>query len=165
MLINDAKSAQLQIRVSPVQKIAIQRAAQAAGMDMSSYVLTLLLPDLRAEFQSHVKACRDLDTRFALAELNTFLSRLTQSELRTAVAMTLPIGLTQYLANYIAAMVEHTCALRKTHPPDWARCIDPLTEPFFASELQSLRLHLLTHAPAAFRRRNLFVDASVGAQI
>ena len=106
-----------------------------------------------------------LDGRFAPAELNTFLSRLTASELQTAVASPLPAGMTEYLANYIAAMVEHTCALRKTRPPDWVCEISPLPEPVFASGLQSLRLYLLSHAPAAFRRRNLFVDSSVGAQI
>jgi uncharacterized protein (DUF1778 family) len=36
------KSAQLQIRVSPAQKAAIQRAAQRADMDM--YVLARVLP-------------------------------------------------------------------------------------------------------------------------
>jgi len=29
----------------------------------------------------------------------------------------------------------------------------------------SLRLYLLTHSPAAFRRRNIFIDATVGAQV
>jgi hypothetical protein len=162
---NDAKSAQLQIRVSPAQKTAIQRAARDAGMDMSSYVLTLVLPDLTLNFQSLVEACRGLEGRFALAELNTFLSSLTPSELRMAAASALPAAMTDYLANYIAAMVEHTCALRKTHPPEWVRDINPLTEPVFASDLESLRLHLLSHSPAAFRRRNLFIDSSIGAQI
>jgi Protein of unknown function (DUF1778) len=162
---NDAKSAQLQIRVSPAQKTAIQRAARDAGMDMSSYVLTIVLPDLAQDFQSRIDACRGFEGRFALAELNTFLSRLTASELRMAVASPPPAGMTDYLANYIAAMVEHACALRKTHPPDWVRDINPLTEPVFASALETLRLHLLSHSPAAFRRRNLFIDSSIGAQI
>lgn len=162
---NDSKSAQLQIRVSPAQKTAIQRAARAAGMDMSTYVLALVLPDLALDFRARVEACHGLLTRFALAELNAFLSRLTPSELQAAVASPLPARLTEYLTNYIAAMVEHTCALRKIHPPDWVCDIDPLTEPVFATGLQSLRLHLLTHAPAAFRRRNLFIDSSVGAQV
>ncbi|MGH7310893.1 MAG: plasmid mobilization protein, partial [Candidatus Rokuibacteriota bacterium] len=39
-----AKSAQLQIRVSPAEKAAIQRAARRAGLDMSAYVLTRVLP-------------------------------------------------------------------------------------------------------------------------
>jgi len=32
-------------------------------------------------------------------------------------------------------------------------------------ELLGLRLHLLTHSPAPFRRRNIFIDASVGARV
>jgi len=40
-----------------------------------------------------------------------------------------------------------------------------LAEPWFATTLQSLRLHLLRVAPAAFRRRNLFVDAGAGGRV
>jgi hypothetical protein len=29
----------------------------------------------------------------------------------------------------------------------------------------SLRLYLLTHSPAPFRRRNIFIDASVGSRV
>ena len=41
------KSAQLQIRVSPAEKAAIERAAHRAGLDMSAYVLARVLPALR----------------------------------------------------------------------------------------------------------------------
>ena len=36
---------------------------------------------------------------------------------------------------------------------------------WFASELKSLRLHLLTKSPAPFRRRNLFVDSTLGDRV
>jgi hypothetical protein len=35
----------------------------------------------------------------------------------------------------------------------------------FGSDLQSLRLHLLTHSPPPFLARNIFVDATLGDRI
>ena len=43
--------------------------------------------------------------------------------------------------------------------------IEALSEPEFGSQLQSLRLHLLTHSPPPFRRRNIFIDTSIGGQV
>jgi uncharacterized protein (DUF1778 family) len=163
--VRQSKSAQLQIRVSPAQKVSIERSARGAGMDMSAYVLNLVLPDLPATFAARVGACRDdAPTRLALAELNSFLSSLAANELRKAVAA-LPPVLTEYLANYVAAMVEYACDRAKIPAPAWTRSIKPLAEPYFGSTLQSLRLYLLTHSPAPFRSRNLFIDSSVGARV
>ena len=103
--------------------------------------------------------------RFALAELNSLLSSFTAGELRDAIAAPLPAGLSSFLGNYIAAMVESACARRAVAVPTWTRSIAPLAEPVFGSELQSLRLHLLTSSPPAFRCRNIFIDATVGDQV
>jgi hypothetical protein len=62
-------------------------------------------------------------------------------------------------------MVEYACARRGVALAEWTKAIAPLTEPVFGSELISLRLHLLTHSPAPFRRRNIFIDASLGASV
>ena len=161
----DAKSAQLQIRVSPAEKAAIQRAARRAGLDMSAYVLARVLPAPARRFQDLSEACRDSQgARFALAELNSWLAGLSAGEIQEAVASP-PHGLTPYLANYVAAMVEYACGRHGIAPPVWTRTIAPLAEPVFGSTLMSLRLHLLTHSPAPFRRRNIFIDASVGARV
>jgi hypothetical protein len=160
-----AKSAQLQIRVSPAEKIAIQRAARRAGLDMSAYVLARVLPTLARRFQELTEACVDTEgARFALAELNAWLASLGAGELREAVASP-PPALTPYLANYVAAMVEVACAQHGIAPPAWTRTVAPLTEPVFGSALMSLRLYLLTHSPAPFRRRNIFIDSSVGSRV
>ena len=162
---SSAKSAQLQIRVSPAEKAAIQRAARRAGLDMSAYVLARVLPVPARRFQELTGACRDPeDARFALAELNSWLASLAAGELQDAVASP-PSGLTPYLANYVAAMVEYACAQHAVAPPAWTRAIAPLSEPVFGSALMSLRLYLLTHSPAPFRRRNIFIDATVGARV
>jgi Protein of unknown function (DUF1778) len=160
------KSAQLQIRVSPAEKSAIQRAARRAGMDMSAYVLARALPVPARRFQELTAACRDPGgERFALAELNSWLAGLGAGELRDAIASPPASGLTPYLANYVAAMVEYACARAGTPPPAWTRAIAPLAEPVFGSGLMSLRLHLLVRSPPPFRRRNIFIDATVGDRV
>ena len=160
-----AKSAQLQIRVSPAEKAAIRRAAQRAGMEMSAYVLARVLPAPAQRFQELTEACGNPDgARFALAELSAWLANLGAAELQEAVASP-PPALTPYLANYVAAMVEYACARAGVAPPAWTRTVAPLTEPAFGSTLMSLRLYLLTHSPAPFRRRNIFIDASVGSRV
>ncbi len=159
------KSAQLQIRVASAEKAAIQRAARRSGLDMSAYVLAKVLPAHARRFQELTEACRDpQSTRFALAELNSFLAALGAGELRDAVASPLP-ELTPFVANYVAAMVEYACAQHSLAPPAWTERVAPLDEPAFGSALTSLRLYLLTHSPAPFRRRNIFIDSTVGARV
>jgi len=53
-------------------------------------------------------------------------------------------------------------ARRGIEVPPWVQSVAPLREPVFGTSLPSLRLHLLMHTPAPFRRRNLFIDSSVG---
>lgn len=160
------KTAQMQIRLSTQEKAAIQRAAARAGMDMSAYVLAKVLPDSAAAFRNRVKDCAgSASPRFALAELNSLLASLTAAELRDAIAAPLPPELPPFLANYIAAMVEYACAKRDIAVPAWTRSIAPLADPFFGSELQSLRHYLLTHSPAPFRSRNIFIDSTIGNRV
>lgn len=160
------KTAQMQIRVSVSEKNAIQRAAARAGMDMSAYVLARVLSIPAAQFRDYVRDCADsASPRFALAELNSLLADLSAGELGDAVGSPPPPGLSAFLANYIAAMVEYACARRAVAIPQWTRSIAPLAEPVFGSELLSLRLHLLTRSPPPFRVRNIFIDSSLGDRI
>jgi hypothetical protein len=157
------KQSQLQIRISGAQKAAIRVAAKRAGMDMSTYVLTRVLSVPALEFQD---AARELAgaaaPSFALADINSLLSKLSAIELRDAVAAAPQAQLSPFLANYVAAMVETACARRGIRLPAWTASVRPLDAPAFGSDLQALRLHLLTHSPAPFRRRNLFIDSSPG---
>jgi hypothetical protein len=159
------KTAQLQIRLTVAQKRAIQHAAARAGLDMSAYVLGRVLSVPAARFQNTVADCAGPGSRLALAALNDLLSGLPVGELRDAVAVRPTAQLTPELANTVAAMVETACARRAIPLPAWTRDIAPLDEPAFGSTLQSLRLHLLLASPAAFRRRNLFVDSSLGDRV
>jgi hypothetical protein len=158
-----AKISQLQIRVTDAEKSAIRRAAGRAGMDMSTYVLSRVLSIPARDFQNAaLSLAGPAAPSFALADLNALLSRLSAAELRDAVAAAPVVGLEPFLANYVAAMVETACARRGLPVPAWTRRIAPLAEPAFGSSLVSLRMHLLTQSPAAFRSRNIFIDATLG---
>jgi hypothetical protein len=163
---HQAKSSQLQVRVSAQQKAAIARAAKQAGMDMSAYVLSRTLPTTSSRFGMLCAACRDPEqARYALAELNSWLAELGPTDLLQAMASGPPADLDAFHSNYIAAMVEYACQREHVAPPVWVHSISPLTMPAFGSELLSLRLHLLTHSPAPFRRRNIFIDSTIGSRV
>ena len=102
---------------------------------------------------------------FALAELNTLLTGWTAAELRDAITVAPTTTLTLFLSNYIAAMIEQACERRSVRVPGWVRAVAPLPEPAFGTTLNSLRLHLLIHSPPPFRRRNIFIDATVGDRV
>jgi hypothetical protein len=160
------RTEQLQIRVTPAEKAAIARAAREAGLGMSAYVLARVLPARPTQWR---KRLRELERRpadrIALAGVSGWLRGLAAGELPAAVAEPPPRGLSDFHANYVAAMVEQVCAGRGVEAPVWTRSVAPLAHPVFASHLMSLRLHLLTQSPPPFRRRNLFVDSTVGAQV
>jgi hypothetical protein len=161
-----SKLSQLQIRVSETEKAAIRTAADRAGLDMSAYVLSRVLSNPAQELQQAIAALTGpTASSFALAEINSLLSSLTTGELRDAVAAAPVVELSPFLANYLAAMIEIACERRAIAVPAWTRRIVPLDEPAFGSTLRSLRLHLLTHSPAPFRRRNIFIDASLGDRV
>lgn len=160
------KSAQLQIRVTPAQKEKLKRLARRAGLNMSSYVLTRVLPPARARFHDLVQAlARDHDPRFALAELNDLLTELASAEFAQAVAEVALDGLSPALQNYVAAMVEQAAHVKNVTPPEWVREVAPLEEPYFATPFAALRPYLLRAAPVAFKRRNIFIDSGLGDRV
>jgi hypothetical protein len=159
------KTDQLQIRVSPSEKASIQRAAKRAGLDMSSYVLSRVISVPAGRFQECVAAAAGLNFSYGLAELNSLLTKLSTFELESAVAAAPAVSLSPFVANYVAAMVELACALRAIPIPHWTRAILPLVDPWFGSSVPSLRHYLLTSSPAPFRRRNIFIDSSLGSRV
>lgn len=146
--------------------MAIRREAMRTGMDMSVNVPGRLPPAPAAALQQAIAALNGpAKPAYALAEINSLLSGLTTGELRQAVAEAPEAPLSPFLANYVAAMVEAACSVHGVPLPAWTRTVAPLEEPVFGSTLPSLRLYLLTHSPAPFRRRNLFIDSSIGARV
>jgi hypothetical protein len=160
------KTAQLQIRVAPAQKVRLKRLAAAAGQDVSGYVLDRVLPPARTRFESILgRLARESDHRYAWAELHDFLVELAPGQFADAVAPGVSERLSPLLRNYVTAMVEHAAARAGVHAPAWVREVAPLEEPHFGAPLRSLRLHLLAASPVAFKRRNIFVDAAVGDRV
>jgi hypothetical protein len=136
-------------------------------MDMSGWVLGKLLPPEPQTFQELVAdlAENPARRRYALAELNDFLASLGTASLARAVAEGPAVALEPHLANYVAAMVETAAHQADIAPPVWSAAVPTLPEPSFGTTLAGLRLYLLLHSPPAFRRRNLFVDATVGDRV
>jgi uncharacterized protein (DUF1778 family) len=160
------KTAQLQIRLTPQQKATLKRLARAAGTDVSRYVLSRLLPAGEDRFADLVRAIHSTEQRrYSLAELNDFLHALAPIAFSDAVANGEVMALTPYWQNYVAAMVEQAAAAKQVEPPAWVRDVAPLDAPVFATSLKSVRMHLLRAAPVPFKRRNIFVDASIGARV
>ena len=180
----DAKTHQVQIRVTAREKTALKRLAKRSGLDLSSYVLGRALPSKRLCFEEILRTLagsedprapadpqgtadpRDkADRRFALAELNDFLTALAPGEFADAVADADVRELSSFAANYTAALVEQAADQKQVPPPTWVRSIQPLDRPYFAGGLKSLRPHLLRAAPVPFKRRNIFVDAGLGDRV
>lgn len=166
MVMKQGKDVQLQIRLSAAEKKAIQQSAARSGMEMSSWVRARLLPRSRETFRRLVEVAsqRPDERRYALAELNDLLTRLGPAGLLEAVAEP-PASLDPYLANYVAGMIETAAHHAGVRPPPWTADIAPLAAPVFGTDLPGLRLHLLLNAPPAFRRRNIFIDSTVGDRV
>lgn len=161
-----AKTEFLQIRVDPGEKRLLRRLAQAAGLDLSAYVLTRSLPRAKIQFAQIVESLgKRSDDRYALAELNDLLARLAPVELAEAVEAADLARLSPFQANYVAAMVEQASHAAAIALPEWTKRVPPLEEPWFATPLVGLRLHLLHAAPVAFKSRNLFPDSGVGDRV
>lgn len=141
------KGNELEIRVSQEENAAGRRGTERSWQE--------LLDRLDGE---------ELD-RFAIAELADLLARLEPSELTRCLVISPSASASSVVRNYLAAMVEQVCADRGVPAPPWTRSIPPLERPWFGSELQSLRLHLLRSSPAPFRHRNLFIDTSMGGRV
>lgn len=163
------KSSQIQIRVSPRERTALHRLARRAGQSLSAFVLARALPSARLDFERLIDELARREGReghrYVLAEVNDFLTAASSGELEEAVSDADVEALSPFLQNYVTAMVELACQRRGLSPPTWTSRVQPLDEPWFATDLPSLRLHLLRAAPVAFKRRNLFVDSSLGDRV
>ena len=160
------RTAHIQIRVSPEQKAELVRHARAAGLDLSSYVLGKAIPDRGARFGALVRSLSEAPCDpFVLAEVADLLSNAGALSFRETVAHLPSAKLDDVSSNLLSAMVETRAARLGVHPPDWVTEVLPLAMPWFPTTLSSLRLQLLCHSPPAFRRRNLFVDSTLGDRV
>jgi uncharacterized protein (DUF1778 family) len=162
-----SKTSQLQIRVSPADKARLAAAAGRAGMSVSEWVLSRALLESTSRFDELLIELSAQPERasFTLAALNDWLTSLPREGLRDAIGSAPTQRLLQWHGAYVAAMVEHACTQRRVAAPEWARQVPALAEPYFASTIVALRAHLLRSSPAAFRRRTIFIDATIGDRV
>lgn len=162
-----AKDSQLQIRVSAAEKAAIRAAAQQADMEVSAWVLARVLPPAQRRFRELVASLSEdlAPHRFTLAALNDLLTGLTSTAFAQVTGEVPAVRWDDRTANYVAAMVETAAHRLQVPPPAWASAIVPLDRPVFGSPLPGLRLHLLLASPPAFKRRNLFIDSTIGDRV
>lgn len=105
------------------------------------------------------------DPSFALAAIHSLLSGFSAQQLREAAAALPLVQLSHYRASYLAAMAESAGDAQRLKAPAWTRPVEPLAAPIFGAALAALRPYLLTHSPAPLRRRDIFVDSSIGAPV
>jgi uncharacterized protein (DUF1778 family) len=160
------KSTQLQIRISPQEKARIALYAKRAKMSLSQWIIDRALPQTQLIFH---RLLADLsggrNTKYLYSEIHDLLNNATGEEFEMAVSHPPQVALTDFHLNYIAAMVEYAASQKGQNPPPWTFKVKPLKKPFFGTDLKSLRLHLLTNSPSPFRRRNIFIDSTIGDRV
>jgi len=162
----NSKILQLQIRVSLKEKAAIFRHAHKAEMGVSEWVLSKALPSQQGAFQEMLGRLKNTtQPKYVLAEIHDLLNAAGGDEFERMVEQPPRVSLPPYPANYTAAMVEYAAAKKGKRVPSWTQEIPPLEQPVFGCDLENLRLHLLTHSPPPFRRRNIFVDSTMGDRV
>lgn len=162
----EPKTSQLQVRVTPAQKRTLKLLAKRDGMDVSNWVLRRIFPDESLEFQRRTEALAlRAEPRIALAELADYLGSLPPGAFARAVAEEPRARLEAGILNYLAGAIELALTRRGLQLPAWTARVPHPPDPVFGSQLGAVRLHLLTHTPVAFRRRNLFIDASIDDRV
>jgi len=99
---------------------------------------------------------------YPLAELNDLLTAAAGVEVES---LPCPEIEEPYRLNYVTAMVELAAHRTGVAPPFWTANVSPLAEPRFIDRSPALRAHLLTASPVPFRRRNIFIDTSLGGRV
>ena len=160
------RTEQLQIRVTPTEKARLKTLARQAGMPVSAWVLARALPHTADELSTLLaQVANERSRSHALAALNDLLTGLAPDAFNAALDDADPGALPPLWQNYVAAMVELAASRQGVPPPPWVADVEPLEEPWFATPLKRLRPHLLRASPVPFRRRNLFIDASLGDRV
>lgn len=116
-----------------------------------------------AEFQKLAGQLGSGKPSYVLAEINDLLTGASADAIE---GIGEPGIADPYLANYVAAMVEQAAHLKGCRrPPGWTAGIVPLARPVFAVPWMSLRAHLLLESPIPFRRRNIFINSTIGHRV
>lgn len=156
----------LQIRVTSAEKKEIQTQAKKLGMDMSVWVKSRLFSEQNQNYRELIDSLLDQNSsKEALASLNDFLHALSAKDFHEVVTAIPEDFFNSFTGNYIAAMVEMAAHQKNITSPSWTKKYMGISEPYFSSAFEKLRLHLLVSSPIPFRRRNIFIDSTVGDRV
>lgn len=159
------KSEHLQIRVSRQEKNIIKESANAAGIDMSAWILQKVLNDNLKIFIDLIDKFSTEEHSFVFAALNDFLNNLKAVDFASATAIDPTTKLNDFNRNYIIAMIMQRANQLSIPAPYWINKHKILEKPYFGSSLKSLRLYLLLNSPPEFKSRNIFIDSAVGDRV
>lgn len=161
------KTSWLQIRISPDDKARLKAAAERAGQDLSTYVLTRSLPPKLPEFDSLIAwMLAEPDSHVPMAECVDYLQTLPAARgAELAVKPARFDELSPLQQNLVCAWVEHRAALWGVHPPTWVMDVPALERPHFAGGLMNLRPYHLVVSPVVCRRRNIFRERALGGRL
>lgn len=142
--------------------------AKTKGKSVSEFVLERIFRGT-SSLERFSDIVRTLDEagleRNSLAELNDLLSTIPVADLKSILEAPRHLGASSLVRAYVASMLEQACELKTARIPPWLFRVPALPSPWFASTLGSLRMHLLLSSPPSFRKRNLFIDSSLGARV
>lgn len=161
------KTTWLQLRVSPEQKAKIRAAADAAGFDLSTFVLSKVLRPEVSEFDGLIGWMLEAPaSHVPLAEFVDYLQTLPAARGDELAAKPARFDeLPPLKQNLVCAWIEHRAQLWGVRPPAWVNTVPSLAEPYFAGGLINLRPYLLVVSPVVYRRRNLFVERGLGSRL
>ncbi|PCI64572.1 MAG: hypothetical protein COB38_12570 [Gammaproteobacteria bacterium] len=166
MLMKLAKDEFLQIRLSSKQKESIRNAAKMANADMSSWILSKVLNSQSDDFLKVIeKLVSSQQQSYIYAEIHDLLMKCDHNIFGETVKLPPTAQLNSFQLNYITAMVEHRAMQLSEKTPNWCSEINSLKKPHFGSNLKCLKLYLLLNSPLAFRKRNIFIDSTVGQRV
>lgn len=149
-----------------MEKQWIQKKAKELDLDMSVWVKQLLFSQKNQTYMNLMDAISNSKfSKEALAHFNDFLDRLPAKDFVETVMEIPGIFKDTFHGNYIAAMVEMAAHQKKVAPPSWTKKYTGMEEPYFASSFENLRFHLLVSSPIPFRKRNIFIDSTIGDRI
>jgi len=159
------KSDFIQIRVSKQEKQIIKSSAQLAGVDMSAWILQRVLHNDAKTFILILNKFETEEQSFVFAELHDFLNRLNITNFELALHLKPTVSLSDFHINYVIAMIVFRANQLNASIPNWIHDYPVLQQPYFGSDLKSLRLYLLINSPIEFKQRNIFIDSSIGDRV
>lgn len=163
------RTSQLQIRISPQEKLTLKRLAGLAGQSVSAYVLSRALPSESSDLVVVLDAFRagTATATATLAAIQRQLEGLGQAEVGDVLQRIDATELAPIAQNYVAGIAEQLARAAGMEAPAWTARVAALDHPHFRWPLESLRPYQLRATPLALARRNVFdpgvrVDAPGG---